>query len=111
MSKAVIVIDQSEVSGKALMAIKPLTGASLADLKLAIGGGLPILSEKLFYNNHDDVSQKLKSLLSVLHTESVSYSIYELDEESEFKNEADHSVDKIDEETLLNILNSHRSRS
>ncbi len=97
-----------EVSNNILMDIRRTTDLSLAKIRQSIGSGQPFAEFPLFYNDHDEVSQKLRSLVSILTSNSVAASFFELEEDEELNSDNRNSTE-ISSTTLLNILEAHDS--
>jgi hypothetical protein len=77
MSKIVVTID-STVSNSVLMDLKRVTDLSLTEIRQSVGSGQPLVNFLLFNNDHDEISQKLRGLISVLSSNSVESSLFEL---------------------------------
>ena len=82
MSKIAITLAEKEIDSKSLFKIKSLTMTSLGEIKCNIEKKEPIFTGVLFYNDHDDISILLKKIVNLLDEIHLSYSIYELDEET-----------------------------
>ncbi len=95
---------------KVLLDLKKITGVSLVSLEKCWSAHKPIVDYAMFYNDHDEVSKKLREVISLLKEENIKFSIYELDEDMEYVQNSETELDKIDEETLINILDSHSNR-
>ncbi|RYZ25409.1 MAG: hypothetical protein EOP49_44665 [Sphingobacteriales bacterium] len=105
MSQIAIVVKGTEADAAALLKIKAVTGQSVQDIKTAIQEQKPVYTGVLFFNDHDEVAEKLKSLLDSLDKNGLGYSIYELEEGEDFANVAgQEQAYAITKETLLNIL-------
>jgi hypothetical protein len=107
MSKVVVFLD-TEVPNNVLMDIRRATDLSLAEIRQSIGSGQPFAEFPLFYNDHDEVSQKLRSLILILTSNSVTASFFELEEDEEL-NSDNRDLTEISSTTLLNILETHDS--
>jgi hypothetical protein len=107
MSKIAVTID-SAVFNNVLMDLKRETNLSLAEIRQSIGSGQPLAKFSLFYNDHDEVSQKLRSLVSIFTSNSVAASFFELEEDEEL-NLDNRDLTEISSTTLLNILEAHDS--
>jgi hypothetical protein len=107
MSKVVISLD-TEVPNNVLMDIRRTTDLSLAEIRQSISSGQPFAEFPLFYNDHDEVAQKLRSLVSVLTSNSVTASFFELEEDEELTSD-NRDLTEISSTTLLNILEAHDS--
>jgi hypothetical protein len=105
MSKVVISFD-TEVSNNVLIDIERATANSLTELRQAISSGKPFAEFLLFYNNHNEVEQKLRNLISIFNVNSVEAKFFELEEDEELDlNNRD--LTEISSDTLLNILEAH----
>jgi hypothetical protein len=107
MSKVVVSLD-AKVPNNALMDIRRVTDLSLAEIRQSIGSGQPFAEFPLFYSDHDEVSQKLRSLVSILTSNSVTASFFELEEDEEL-NSDNRDLTEISSATLSNILEAHDS--
>ena len=67
-----------------------------------------VLAEALlFQNNHAEVRQQLQATIKLLKDADTRVSIYELEEEESFQDPSTHQFQKIDVETLQNILEAY----
>jgi hypothetical protein len=82
MSKIIVTID-SAISNNVLMDLKRVTDLSLAEIRQSIGSGRPLINFFLFNNDHDEIAQKLRSLISVLSSNSIESSLFELRDNEE----------------------------
>lgn len=106
MSKIVFTVDGSVDSGS-LMELKQITSASINDIRRAIETGSPISEYALFYNNHDEVAQSLRNLVSFVSSHSMNASFFELEEDENLQDLSNPSDFEISSETLINILDQH----
>jgi len=107
MSKIIIVTESRELSNTALIELKNKAPHTIGYLRTAVRDRLPIIEAFLFYNDHQEISTKLKAIVQTLDMYKIPFSIYELGEENEYTASIDNEIDKIDTETLVNILDSH----
>lgn len=107
MSKISLRLDQNTVPADVLAGLHKTIGKSMLSIHQSIKSNLPIAEYKLFYNDHEEVSLKLKNIASLLADKDISFSMYELDEDDAFIDSHDTDIDKIDLETMVNILDSH----
>jgi hypothetical protein len=105
MSKISISLN-SEVPNAALMHIKRITSLGLNEIRQNVGTGQPFFNALLFYNDHDDVAQKIRDLISTFNSNSVEASFFELEEDEEL-NQSNRDISEISSDTLLNILEAH----
>lgn len=106
MSKIAIVI-QENVTAPVLMQIKRIINDSIEHLKVNVDEHNPVYTVNLFYNDHEQIAEKLLSLTAFLNDQRIRYVIYELDEEDSFdeiKRDAETYI--ITLETMKNILDS-----
>jgi hypothetical protein len=107
MSKIVISLD-SEISNTALIDIRRVTNLDLSEIRQSVSSGEPLVEFPLFYNDHDEVSQKLRNLVSIFTSNSIEASFFELEEDEEL-NLDNRDLTEISSTTLLNILEAHDS--
>jgi hypothetical protein len=107
MSKIIVSLN-TEVPNNILMDIRRATDLSLAEIRQSINSGQPFAEFLLFYNDHDEVSQRLRSLVSILTSNSIAASFFELEEDEEL-NLDNRDLTEISSTTLLNILEAHDS--
>jgi hypothetical protein len=106
MSKISIVILE-KLSNEQLGTLKQiLPDKSLMEIKKNCSDGSPVFEARLFYNDHDELADKLKKIIVLTENEKIRHKIYELDDEEEFNKIASKEIFEISEVTLLNILDS-----
>jgi hypothetical protein len=109
MSKIAIVV-QENVTVPILMQIKKIINDAIDHLKLNIDEHNPIYTGNLFYNDHEQIAEKLLSLTAFLNDQDIDYVIYELDEEDSFDDiKSNSEMYTITLETMKNILDSFSS--
>jgi hypothetical protein len=106
MSKIAIVV-QGNVTAPHLMQIKRIINDSIDRLKINIDEHNPIYIGNLFYNDHQQIAEKLLSLTALLNDQHIDYAIYELSEEDSFDEiKSNAEMYAISLETMKNILDS-----
>jgi hypothetical protein len=103
MSRIIIRANPSTLSIGALAEVKVHTRLAAYELHRVVKQGGLIFDEVLFSNDHATIAGRLLRLLAALQRFEVSFCLYELSETIEHLEE----TDRIDEETLMNILSSH----
>lgn len=106
MSKISIVILE-KLSNEQLGALKQiLPDKSLMEIKKNCSERSPVFEARLFYNDHDELATKLKSIITLTENEKINYKIYELDDEEDFNKIASKEIFEISAVTLGNILDN-----
>ena len=90
------------------MDIKRATALSLSDIRQAVNSGQPLINFLLFNNDHDEVAQKLRNLISILSSNSIETSLFEL-RESEDLDSINKDNRKVSSDGILKLL-SKRDR-
>ncbi|REC61462.1 hypothetical protein DRF65_16120 [Chryseobacterium pennae] len=106
MSKIAIIINNDSVSANTLFELKKVTGESVDAIRKNISDHKPIVEGLLFYNDHDEVSEKLFKVVRDLAKNDITYSIFELEEDEEY-NTIDSKNQEISADTLYNIIEEH----
>jgi hypothetical protein len=91
MSVISIYVDGEEPIAKVVAVLRPITGASIRDIRTAVAASTPVYQRELFLNDHVEVADQLKRLLKTTQREGIDIWITEFE-------------DEISEETLLGIL-------
>ena len=106
MSTITLIIKDIHPSAEALSRIRQVTGQSFAEIQRRIQSGTALIEYVLFMNDHDEVADRLRGLLTVLSQVGADFRIFESDD-----NVAGRSLpeqgDEIDAVTLENILAGH----
>ena len=104
MSKIVVTVERVENRSEFLTHVRAITGVGLADISNRIGTGLPLVEYVLFLNNHEDVAQRLRSLVAL---ETIAQlKIFELMPDENFAG-CPREQCEISTSVLLNILDAH----
>lgn len=107
MSKIVIEIENYKDLVKTIAKVKDVTKEGVASVKSNITNHKPVYEGKLFYNDHDEISNDLISLVKGLGSIETQIGIYEVDEDENIENFEDFEDSKITPAELLNILQKH----
>ncbi len=107
MSKIVVKVENVTRLGDVMPAIRKITGLGISDAKQRIESGRPLVEYLLFYNDHDEIAQRLRELMTVLPRSGVRLRLFELDEGEEFESMPNASKYEISSDTLENILLTH----
>ncbi|WP_294925887.1 hypothetical protein [uncultured Paracoccus sp.] len=102
MSKVAILVQQ-EKNLPAVANLAKILSLSLGEARSRIAEGKPLYEGLLFMNNHQEVSTRLRSLVTLLEQVEIPFRIFELEEDENFSF-APHDETEIDSETLENIL-------
>ena len=103
MSKIIVKINNKGNINKILKDLKNITGLGISEIKKNIENHKEFVAYKLFYNDHNEIAEKLIKLINILSSQEMHYNIYELDT-SEQLNIENADLYEIDAQTLLNIL-------
>ncbi|OCA77130.1 hypothetical protein BBI01_01315 [Chryseobacterium artocarpi] len=106
MSKIAIIINSDTVSPKALFELKKTIGTGVDEIKENILDKRPVFEGVLFYNDHDEVSEKLFKVIDELKKNDVPYSLFELEDEEKY-DVIDSKNQEINDEVLRNIIEMH----
>jgi hypothetical protein len=107
MSKIVVKVENGTRLADVMPAIRKITGLGISDAKQRIESGRPLVEYLLFYNDHDEIAQRLRELMTVLPRSGARLQLFELDEGDEFESLPDASEYEISSDVLENILSSH----
>jgi hypothetical protein len=107
MSKIVVKVENVTRLGDVMPAIRKITGLGISDAKQRIESGRPLVEYALFYNDHDEIAQRLRELMTELPKAGVKLRLFELDEGEEFESMPNASKYEISSDVLENILLRH----
>lgn len=105
MSQIVIVPRKRNIESSILFLLKNKIGENITLLKSHFENETPLYKCNLFYNDHDEVVDKLLGITSILESHSIKYGIYELDEDEPYNIETARP-NEIDLDTMKNIIDS-----
>lgn len=105
MSQILIVPRQRNIENSVLFLLKNKTGENSTIVKSHFENETPIYACNLFYNDHDELVEKLLCITSILENHSIKFGIFEL-EENESYNLDLASLNEIDLDTLKNSIDS-----
>jgi len=57
--------------------LRPVTGQSIAEIRKAIDEGSPLFQQELFFNNHDEIADRLRRILANFDDAAVACDVYE----------------------------------
>jgi hypothetical protein len=109
MSKIVVKVENVTQLGDVMPAIRKITGLGISEAKQRIESGRPLVEYLLYYNDHDEIAQRLRELMTVLPRSGARIRLFELDEGDEFESLPDASAYEISSDVLENILLRHES--
>jgi len=107
MSKIVVKVENMTRLGDVMPAIRKITGLGISDAKQRIESGRPLVEYTLFYNDHDEIAQRLRELMTELPQVGAKLRLFELEEGEEFESIPDASAYEISSDDLENILALH----
>jgi hypothetical protein len=105
MSKIVVFVDGS-IDNASLMDVKRITSLSLSEIRQKISTEQPLVEYPLFYNNHEEVAEVLRGLISTFSSRSINARFFEVREEENVLEMDNRNLFQIPSQTVLNILNS-----
>ncbi|HEX9047476.1 MAG TPA: hypothetical protein VF988_10655 [Verrucomicrobiae bacterium] len=57
--------------------LRPITGQSIAKIREAVEDGSPLFQQELFYNDHDEVADRLRRILASFEESSITFEVFE----------------------------------
>jgi len=107
MSKIVVKVEDVTRLADVIPAIRKITGLGISDVKQRIESGRPLVEYALFYNDHDEIAERLRELMAELPRHGAKLRLFELEEGEEFESMPNASKYEISPEAMENILLSH----
>jgi len=98
MSKISLRVAKSSDFMAVVRCLRPITGQSIANVREAIDGGSPLFQQTLFFNDHDEVADRLRRILASFEESSIAFEIFE----------DEHLISAT---VLRNILDAHDQRA
>ncbi len=90
-----------------ISAVRRATGSPLREITEALDIGKPVFEAVLFYNDHQQIAETLRGLVSALTRIGAQFQLYELPERQSFASPDQSRVRPITAEVLENILVAH----
>jgi hypothetical protein len=90
-----------------ISAVRRATGSPLGEITEALNIGKPVFEAVLFYNDHEQIAETLRRLVSALTGIGAQFQLYELPERQSFAGPDQSRVRPITTEVLENILVAH----
>lgn len=107
MSKIVIeVSDYKDLTGT-ISVIQKITKKGISEIKNNITAHRPVYEGALFYNDHDEVADKLIALVRDLAKINTQVAVYELDEDDDASDLSKYEDSLISPMIMLNIIQKH----
>lgn len=100
MSKIWVYVDQTKISATVLMELHRILEEPIGVIKSRIETSAALATFALFYNDHDDVTQKLRAIIYNIPAAGANLRFFETPEEQTTCT----ASDEISGETLENIL-------
>jgi hypothetical protein len=109
MPKIVIMAKTVNDPPKFISHIKRVTGLRISDIQLRLHKHLPLVEWTLFMNDHDEIAQRLRDLLTLEDRSEGVFGIFELMPEEDFS-QCSRDTCEISAPILRNILDSYDER-
>lgn len=107
ISKIVVKVENVTRLVDVMPAIRKITGLGISEAKQRIESGQPLVEYALFYNDHDEIADRLRELMTELPRHGAKLRLFELKEEEEFESMPNASKYEISSDNLENILLMH----
>jgi hypothetical protein len=107
MSKIIVKVETVTRLADVMPVIRKITGLGISEAKQRIESGRPLVEYALFYNDHDEIAQLLRELMTELPQVGVKLRLFDLDEGEEFDSLPNASAYEISSDVLENILSLH----
>ena len=106
MVKILIYIKKANnVKGTDLMQLKKVLNLSLTEVKNKLVDNSRLIEYPMFYNDHDEVTDKVFRIINVLKKSEMEYSVHEVPEGMGFLKDEDLDGWIVDEDSLDDFLN------
>jgi hypothetical protein len=77
MSEISLHVSQSSDAMAVVRCLRPLIGQSIAEIREAVGNGSPLLKHELFLNDHNEIAEQLRHVVTALEQSDISFEVYE----------------------------------